>query len=408
MSFKIVKVGRASDNDVVLKDASVSRYHCEFFFDENGNVFLTDKDSSNGTFVNGKKISGSVQLNPNDIVKPALDLPLRWRTFFETSNNQQVEDLSETFEHIEESKIPLEKTEKSGSLVKTILITLGIILFIGGILFALNEYWPNDKPEPIDKDKPNAEGAAPTKTSQKIDFDFSCLEDENDLGSTRIINEFESIDSELTNVFGGEISISEEEQIGEDLLTDCRQRYRFIESGVKLQNIQGILKLLVKQIKKPKGYNYKIYLLESNELNAFTAGAKIFVTTTMYDFCKSNDELACIIGHEINHNELGHIKQHLQKKRILTEVGATLQQILTVSFGQKKEVHCDMTGIDLAIAAGYNGCVNIGLWKRMKKASQEGNYNAFENLLRSHPYSDKRAKCSKNHISKNYGFNCVD
>ena len=50
MSYKLVKVGRAKDNDIVLTDASVSRYHCEFFFDESGNVFLTDKDSSNGTF----------------------------------------------------------------------------------------------------------------------------------------------------------------------------------------------------------------------------------------------------------------------------------------------------------------------------------------------------------------------
>jgi predicted Zn-dependent protease len=105
---------------------------------------------------------------------------------------------------------------------------------------------------------------------------------------------------------------------------------------------------------------------------------------------------------------LGHIKEHLQKKRLLTDEGAALAEMATISFGQKKETHCDMTGIDLVIAAGYNGCVNIELWKRMQKESQEGDYDALENLLRSHPYSDKRAKCSRSHILDNYGFDCIN
>ena len=80
--------------------------------------------------------------------------------------------------------------------------------------------------------------------------------------------------------------------------------------------------------------------------------------------------------------------------------------MLTIPFGQKKETHCDLTGIDLVIAAGYNGCANSKLWRRMKEESSEGDYNVLENLLRSHPYSEKRANCSNNHILNNYGFNC--
>jgi predicted Zn-dependent protease len=66
-----------------------------------------------------------------------------------------------------------------------------------------------------------------------------------------------------------------------------------------------------------------------------------------------------------------------------------------------------MTGIDLAIASGYNGCVNIELWNRMQKEFDEGEFNALENLLRSHPYSDKRANCSREHILTNYHFDCT-
>ena len=62
MNFKTIRIGRASDNDIVLIHPSVSRNHLELFYDGEGNVFLTDLNSANGTFVNGQRIVGSVQL----------------------------------------------------------------------------------------------------------------------------------------------------------------------------------------------------------------------------------------------------------------------------------------------------------------------------------------------------------
>jgi hypothetical protein len=42
----------------------------------------------------------------------------------------------------------------------------------------------------------------------------------------------------------------------------------------------------------------------------------------------------------------------------------------------------------------------------MKKESNEGDFDTMENLFRSHPYSEKRAVCSKRHIKNNYGYDC--
>lgn len=408
MSYKIIKVGRAKDNDIVLTDPSVSRYHCEFFFDDSGNVFLTDKDSSNGTFVNGKRIQGSIQLNSNDIVKPGLDLPLKWKNFQQSNESYVNPEYASTNEHsIGNDAIETVSKPKS-NVLKTVLITLGVIALIIASFYLINEYYGDSKPDSLDKNKPNDERSQPSKTERKIDYDFSCLSDENDFGTTEVINGLETIDSQVTEVLGGEITIEDEQEVGNQLLKDCRAKYNFIEHDERILNLKMILSYLVAEIKEPKGFNYEIFLIDSDELNAFTAGAKIFVTTRMYEFCRTNDELACVIGHEINHNELGHIKQHLQKERILTTSGAALQQMLTISFGQKKETHCDFKGIDLAIAAGYNGCVNIELWKRVKIEFQEKDYDVVENLLRSHPYSEKRSVCSENHIKTNYGFDCTN
>lgn len=49
-------VGRVSDNTFEIPDQSVSSHHCEIHL-RGGEVFIQDLDSTNGTFINGEKIS---------------------------------------------------------------------------------------------------------------------------------------------------------------------------------------------------------------------------------------------------------------------------------------------------------------------------------------------------------------
>lgn len=409
MNHRKVTVGRSKNNDVILNDSSVSRNHLEFFFDGEGNVFLTDLNSLNGTYVNGQRISGSVQLSPFDVVKAGSSQPLPWKDY---ATIDAVSNYSNA--HVEENDYEVIQSPKQNAsnrnTLKTVVITLGSLFFLLGIVYFFNEYTNSDeKPVAVDPNKPNETGTQPDKKkNDKITYDFSCLEDEKDGGTTQVITVISEMEDEISRTSGPEVSVAEEEEVGDNLLQQCKQEYQFVTSGPKIDNLRKILVLLVANISKPKGFHYEIHLIKSDELNAFTAGAKIFVTTKMYEFCTSNDELACIIGHEINHNELGHIKQHIQKEKLLGAEGSQLLSMIDIPFNQKKETHCDFTGIDLAIAAGYNGCVNIGLWKRMKKESNEGEFDTMENLFRSHPYSEKRAICSKRHIKNNYGFDCEE
>lgn len=236
-----------------------------------------------------------------------------------------------------------------------------------------------------------------------IEYNFDCLEDEKDGGQGKIISLGNDLEAMLLEDFGEEVTIDEEEAMGEKVFQEYESIVLSNESSSKLE---AILTGLVEQISNPKGYHYKIYLLDKDELNAWTCGGRIFVTKKMFDFCQSDAELACVIGHEIYHNELGHIRRNLQKTKMLTNIGAVISELLTTPFGQKDETHCDLKGIDLAYAAGFNGCVNIKLWNRMKSESKEGDYNPFWNILRSHPYSEKRADCSRSHIENNYEISC--
>ena len=50
------RIGSASDNDLVLESDVVSRHHAEIRIAENGETWLRDMGSSNGTFVNGERL----------------------------------------------------------------------------------------------------------------------------------------------------------------------------------------------------------------------------------------------------------------------------------------------------------------------------------------------------------------
>ncbi|MDR2834624.1 MAG: FHA domain-containing protein [Bacteroidales bacterium] len=78
---KNISVGRDSSNDVVINDSKVSRNHLTMSMNNSGQVFLTDLNTSNGTFVNGKKIYSQVKLNPNDIVRIG-DTNFTWQKYF--------------------------------------------------------------------------------------------------------------------------------------------------------------------------------------------------------------------------------------------------------------------------------------------------------------------------------------
>ncbi|MFE3830615.1 FHA domain-containing protein [Streptomyces sp. NPDC059092] len=67
---RVMRIGRALENELVVSDLQVSRHHAEFTATPDGRFEIHDLGSHNGTYVNGQPIakSGTVLLGPNDIV----------------------------------------------------------------------------------------------------------------------------------------------------------------------------------------------------------------------------------------------------------------------------------------------------------------------------------------------------
>ncbi|EAY26785.1 FHA domain-containing protein [Microscilla marina] len=79
--MKIVTVGRAPDNNIILFDDKVSGKHASFTLTDKQEYYVQDFNSTNGTFVNGNKIGNEpFQILPKDTVKIGKTI-VPWQTY---------------------------------------------------------------------------------------------------------------------------------------------------------------------------------------------------------------------------------------------------------------------------------------------------------------------------------------
>lgn len=80
---KVIRFGTYIDNDVVINDCAVSRNHVQIAEDNEGRLTILDLQSSNGTYVNGQRINGEVELHHGDTVKIGNTI-IGWEEYFPT------------------------------------------------------------------------------------------------------------------------------------------------------------------------------------------------------------------------------------------------------------------------------------------------------------------------------------
>ena len=126
--MRLFNIGKDTANDHYkdfINDPSVSRNHCQIFEDDNGNVFLTDLKSTNGTFVNGNKISNPVILKKYDIVKAGNSL-VNWKQYLYDGDKPKIN--KEVSDDILIEKPSNAKKSKAWIIILFIII---IIFFVG-------------------------------------------------------------------------------------------------------------------------------------------------------------------------------------------------------------------------------------------------------------------------------------
>ena len=143
---------------------------------------------------------------------------------------------------------------------------------------------------------------------------------------------------------------------GDDL--DMRDIQKAMEDGDKLVLDRDGNRLPLR-LAPDKACAYRLRLKQGSEVNAYADGRNITVTTGMMGFVESDEELALIIGHELAHNTMGHIR-----KTIVNFILSGLATRYTRPF----ESEADYVGLYYARRAGYEIDGVEQFWRRLAKA----------------------------------------
>lgn len=86
---KEYSVGKSSKNDIIINDPDnlVSREHAKIIVQSNGEIYIKDLNSTNGTYINGKRIKDAMRIYPNDDIRLA-KTPLTWKQINDVQNKK--------------------------------------------------------------------------------------------------------------------------------------------------------------------------------------------------------------------------------------------------------------------------------------------------------------------------------
>jgi predicted Zn-dependent protease len=165
---------------------------------------------------------------------------------------------------------------------------------------------------------------------------------------------------------------------------------------------------------------YKFHYLSSGYLiNAFALpGGHVYVGGGLLSLMDSEDELAAVIGHEIEHIDHYHCAERVQREQALRKIPlgglvALPIEVFEAGYGKDQELEADREGTRLAVEAGYSASGAIRMFEtfarlyethvaRAKTPQQELSQVAeqtLEGYFRSHPLPSERIAQVRNLIA---------
>jgi predicted Zn-dependent protease len=148
-----------------------------------------------------------------------------------------------------------------------------------------------------------------------------------------------------------------------------------------------------------------IRMQDARELNAYTDGQQIVITTALWNQLQNDDQRAFIVGHELSHIVLSHIERTQRRRVGLSLLDRFLIRnnvregglVHTVSnlglglidkkFSRNLEYQADDLGMQLMTKAGYRSEAAINAFHVMQAANGR---SALPEFLRTHPISESR------------------
>ena len=199
--------------------------------------------------------------------------------------------------------------------------------------------------------------------------------------------------------------------LGKNTAMQLAKQSSFVKDPKQVDKVTEIGEKLAK-VSDRTDLKYHFAVVKDKEINAFTMpGGYIYINSGLLDIVDNDDELACVIGHEIGHVAARHIAKKLQTQLgygLLMNIALNnanineVQQAIDVTFNlvelgysRDDELLADRLGAKYAYKAGYDPKAMITFLKKLKEKDKADMGPVF---LRSHPYTSKRIEMMEQQI----------
>lgn len=212
------------------------------------------------------------------------------------------------------------------------------------------------------------------------------------------------------------LSTEAEVSIGRDLHQKIAKEFSFSTDQEKNDRYQRIANSLA-IVSDRQDYTYQFYLIDKDELNAFTTpGGYIYFFTGLFDKLPSDDAIAAVIAHEIGHCAARHVAKKFQAALSVNVLQSLIfhhipmaeatRQIAGMStnaalnlvfsaFSRRDEYEADALSIKYLYLADYDLNGIIEAFELLQSESKGPRPPAW---LSTHPYIEDRIKVVRQEI----------
>jgi len=218
------------------------------------------------------------------------------------------------------------------------------------------------------------------------------------------------------SVSGSEVdAIKVEHEVGLDLAREIRQQLGTGQEPQTDQVLNEIGNHLAACVAN-KSRRFSFETVKGPESNAFALpGGFIFVTKSLVELCRyDQNEIACILGHEMAHIIRGHAMNRIIRNSAIAAASRAAPirgalsgwlrkvgvQFIESAYSKDLESEADRLGVCLVAAAGYEPGACLQLFSRLAKLSSPPSQFDLGSYFSSHPPFNVRIENIKHQLRK--------
>ena len=208
-------------------------------------------------------------------------------------------------------------------------------------------------------------------------------------------------------------STDKEVKMGESIARAVEKEYELVDDPLIQKRVEDIGKKIVSVCDR-KEIRYSFKVIEDEEVNAFALpGGFVYINSGLVKKVESDDELACILGHEVGHIVARHSIKKLQAMmgynflrllmiaapqpgKIITGADLAFVQIM-LGYSREDELLADQLGARYAQRAGYDPQAMISFLKKLREISRRRPLRPAP-YAKTHPYIPDRIRVVKQEI----------